>query len=70
MALEPAGHHYPFGGDGFSDTQALLLNLRAGEGGARGTRTPDPLHAMQVLSQLSYGPGPLNGSRRAYDNAG
>ena len=26
-------------------------------GGARGTRTPDPLHAMQVLSQLSYGPG-------------
>ena len=26
------------------------------DGGAGGTRTPDPLHAMQVLSQLSYNP--------------
>ena len=25
-------------------------------GGAEGDRTPDPLHAMQVLSQLSYSP--------------
>ena len=25
-------------------------------GGARRDRTADPLHAMQVLSQLSYGP--------------
>ena len=25
-------------------------------GGAEGTRTPDPLLAKQVLSQLSYGP--------------
>ena len=25
-------------------------------GGGEGTRTPDPLHAMQVLSQLSYSP--------------
>ena len=24
--------------------------------GAKATRTPDPLHAMQVLYQLSYGP--------------
>ena len=33
-------------------------------GGAGGTRTPDPLHAMQVLSQLSYNPtiGPLAGA--------
>ncbi len=28
----------------------------AEDGGAGGTRTPDPLHAMQVLSQLSYNP--------------
>ncbi len=25
-------------------------------GGAEEDRTPDPLHAMQVLSQLSYSP--------------
>ena len=25
-------------------------------GGAKGSRTPDLLHAMQALSQLSYGP--------------
>ena len=30
--------------------------FEASVGGARGIRTPDPLHAMQVLSQLSYGP--------------
>ena len=27
-------------------------------GGATGTRTPDLLHAMQTLSQLSYSPVP------------
>ena len=39
------------------------LSLTDG-GGAGGTRTPDPLHAMQVLSQLSYNPtvGPLVGA--------
>ena len=29
-------------------------------GGAEGTRTPDPLLAKQVLSQLSYSPTPFN----------
>lgn len=29
--------------------------------GAKETRTPDPLHAMQVLYQLSYGPGGMFG---------
>ncbi len=30
--------------------------LGKGFGGAKGDRTPDLLHAMQALSQLSYGP--------------
>ena len=30
-------------------------------GGAKGSRTPDLLHAMQALSQLSYGPGTRTG---------
>ena len=42
-------------------------NGKSRGGGARGTRTPDPLHAMQVLSQLSYGPA-VNGSRAATAN--
>lgn len=29
--------------------------------GAKETRTPDPLHAMQVLYQLSYGPSGMIG---------
>ena len=28
----------------------------SGAGGAGGTRTPDPLNAIEVLSQLSYSP--------------
>lgn len=35
-------------------------------GGARRVRTADPLHAMQMLYQLSYSPTPLN--RAAYSN--
>ena len=31
-----------------------MRNVRIG--GAKGDRTPDLLHAMQALSQLSYGP--------------
>ena len=27
------------------------------QGGAEGTRTPDPLHAMEVRYQLRYSPG-------------
>ena len=30
--------------------------MRGMIGGAKGDRTPDLLHAMQALSQLSYGP--------------
>ena len=32
------------------------VNDWASKNGAKETRTPDPLHAMQVLYQLSYGP--------------
>ena len=32
------------------------IAISAGFGGAKGSRTPDLLHAMQALSQLSYGP--------------
>ena len=31
-------------------------STRWNSSGAKETRTPDPLHAMQVLYQLSYGP--------------
>ncbi len=30
-------------------------------GGAKGSRTPDLLNAIQALSQLSYGPGRTEG---------
>jgi hypothetical protein len=31
-------------------------SIKADFGGARGSRTPDLLNAIQALSQLSYGP--------------
>ena len=36
--------------------KATLTGTKLGVGGAEGTRTPDPLLAKQMLSQLSYGP--------------
>ena len=38
--------------------------LHTGRGGAEGTRTPDPLIANEVLSQLSYSPVPFRGRSR------
>ena len=39
--------------------EAMWEQLRKeGSGGAEGIRTPDPLLAKQVLSQLSYSPEP------------
>jgi hypothetical protein len=32
------------------------LKYRGSFGGAKGSRTPDLLNAIQALSQLSYGP--------------
>ena len=40
----------------------FILELRAELGGARGSRTPDLLNAIQALSQLSYGPSWQQGS--------
>ena len=39
------------------------------DGGARRDRTADLLHAMQALSQLSYGPECFRGSREAYQKS-
>ena len=40
-------------------------------GGGEGIRTPDPLHAMQVLYQLSYTPRSHNpAARRLYSKVG
>jgi hypothetical protein len=35
----------------------MLLDLLAEQSGAEGDRTLYLLHAMQALSQMSYGPG-------------
>ena len=45
----------PFLPDAAQEERAGVLSI-VPSGGAEGTRTPDPLHAMQVLSQLSYSP--------------
>ncbi len=37
----------------------LLYLPKKTTGGAEGTRTPDPLHAMQVRYQLRHSPGQL-----------
>ena len=42
--------HPPPAGEGW------MVGCARVDGGATGTRTPDPLHAMQVLFQLSYSP--------------
>src|SRR5436305_12998328 len=47
-----AGHALPFG----LGAAAPRVARRAKRGGARRDRTADLLHAMQALSQLSYGP--------------
>ena len=39
----------------FADTSSESKHLKE-LSGAKGIWTPDPLHAMQVLYQLSYGP--------------
>ena len=41
------------------ETSKRVSTLGCGKvmiGGAEGTRTPDPLNAIEVLSQLSYSP--------------
>ena len=42
--------------------------LGKGFGGAKGDRTPDLLHAMQALSQLSYGPIVMNNCNQKKTN--
>ena len=39
-----------------SNHERYRLDLSSANGGAEEDRTPDPLRARQVLSQLSYGP--------------
>ncbi len=40
----------------YGGSWSLLDGVGRGDGGARRDRTDDLLHAMQALSQLSYGP--------------
>ena len=46
-------------GKGFGQGKTKKRRITMGGNGADGSRTHDLLHAMQALSQLSYGPGGL-----------
>ena len=51
-AARALGSTFPAGGGGANSANGV----KAGNGGAKRDRTADLLHAMQALSQLSYGP--------------
>ena len=58
LFLHPLLHHYEVS-RGISAAKSQQKNSSEtcfNLNGAKETRTPDPLHAMQVLYQLSYGP--------------
>ncbi len=57
----------PSKGQKASDNVFVYRLLSSGNGGAREDRTPDPLRARQVLSQLSYGPGLLMVGLRRFE---
>jgi hypothetical protein len=48
----------------FPLARSVISSVRwwGGNGGAKRDRTADLLHAMQALSQLSYGPVPIQGT--------
>src|SRR5262249_314046 len=52
----PGASPTPGGGDGLKFDQIYPNKLAGLIGGAKGSRTPDLLNAIQALSQLSYGP--------------
>src|ERR1700757_124049 len=54
----------PFATKGLGWLAQPKLAKRAKAGGARRDRTADLLHAMQALSQLSYGPVTCSGTSR------
>ena len=57
IALQPQSNNYQ---SRSRDRATKNVKIHCGamdlKNGAKETRTPDPLHAMQVLYQLSYGP--------------